>query len=122
MSALRTGDLVLDSTDSLTMVLVNQHAAQSQAANLIDVHHSDGVLSVTEDHALFFDGAFMPARGVMVGTKLGELSVMKVVGSSRGSVVNPVTTTGTILAAGTTGSPVLAWPSKISQISISRAF
>ena len=63
--------------------------------------------TVTPSHVIMVDGAFLPAREAKVGAALSAGVITKVT-ETAGSVINPVTASGTILAAGPTGAPVLA--------------
>merc|ERR1719253_334881 len=71
MKTLTAGDVVLAAdaagTLSLERVIVNQHKANTVASALLEVHHSAGVLSLTPDHVLLVDGAFVPARNAKLG-------------------------------------------------------
>jgi len=107
MSDLRAGDLVLDSPSSVARVVVNQHVRSAGTAALLTVQLAHGSLSITPDHVLFVDGVAAPASSVKPGSKLaGE----EVLGVSRriGRVVNPITASGSILAADDDGVPVRA--------------
>ena len=76
------------------------------------LHHANGSLTVTPDHVLRIDGAFAPARTAHVGSVLsmhgGDSVVTRVSGGATEAIINPITTSGTILAADETGAPVLA--------------
>ena len=114
MSELRTGDLVLGGGLTaaapvyFTRVVVNQHRSVLLTSALLHLHHTGGTLSLTPDHAMFADGKFIAARHVHIGSQLSSGDIVTRVTSSTGGVINPVTVSGTILAAGPTGSPILA--------------
>ena len=130
MRALKAGDLVLSSPTEATRVIVNQHAAVRLASSVVVIEHESGSLALTPDHVLWADGAFRAAREVREGSVLEPASqvtkacvtiriplhpyaselavplyasqVTKLAAATHG-VVNPLTTRGTILAAGPTG-------------------
>lgn len=107
MHTLLAGDLVLslgsDGDFSIERVVVNQHRLATSTAPLVALGHAEGSLTVTADHALWIDGRFDRADAAMVGSKLrttaGEAAVERVSQVSSGRVVNPVTSSGTVLAA-----------------------
>jgi len=99
MASLKSGDIVMDGTDSLTRVIVNQHRAESCKASLLELSHDNGELSLTPDHVLEVDGNFVPARLALPGSKLGDSEVLQVIVSA-GEVINPLTTSGKILTQG----------------------
>jgi hypothetical protein len=93
-------------------VIVNQHAAAQVVSATLTLEHAGGELALTPDHLLKIDGAFQPAANVKIGAVLdggdgGAVTVSKIVAGAH-RVVNPLTTSGTILAAGSEGAPVLA--------------
>lgn len=97
------GDTVLSDKHTSAQIIANQHRqAQHAKTTLLTLHHSSGKLTVTPDHVVFCDGRFMAAREVKLGSKLDGQEVDAIT-SSAGGVVNAVTTTGTILAAGGVG-------------------
>jgi len=106
MSELRSGDVVKDGPDSVSRVIVNQHRAVEKMASLLNLEHTKGTLSLTPDHALFVDGKIAAAVEAVPGSKLGDASVVRTT-SSTGAVINPITASGKILAAGE-GEAVLA--------------
>ena len=136
MAVLRAGDVVLASASEVTRVIAVQHVgggggsapAMAPLLRLEYVPTSDdgalrGTIELTLDHVLSVDGRMVPAREVRVGSTLdagrrggdgggdsgGGLRVERVVESAEaGTVVNPQTTSGTILAAGAHGPPVVA--------------
>jgi len=118
MSQLKAGDLILSSPTEATRVIVNQHAAVSAYAPMVEVVHEDGTLALTPDHVLLVDGAFKPAREVHVGSTLSSSSVVTHVSRAAHKIISPVTTDGRILAAGPTGAPVLAtvWPEWVAPL------
>lgn len=115
MTSLVSGDVVLTSSESglaLDRVVVNQHTRSHAVHSLLTLHHSSGYIECTPDHVLLVDGIFVPARHATIGSKLsladgGEATIERVVASS-GGIINPVTTSGTILAAGQKGLPIIA--------------
>jgi len=135
MAVLRAGDVVLASASEVTRVIAVQHVgggggsapAMAPLLRLEYVPTSDdgalrGTIELTLDHVLSVDGRMVPAREVRVGSTLdagrrggdgggnsgGGLRVERVVESAAGTVVNPQTTSGTILAAAAHGAPVVA--------------
>ena len=114
MEALRAGDLVLTRHASglaLARVLVVQHLGSRVHRPLLEISHAAGSLRLTSDHLLVVDGSFTPARLARVGSSLsladGTLTNITRVRSVSGRVINPVTSSGTILAAAA-GAPVLS--------------
>jgi len=106
MSSLQSGDYVLPGP---TRVIVNQHKnAPHLTSSLLDIEHADGSLKLTPDHVLSVDGSFVAAREATVGTKLGE-SVVSRVSHSAGGIINPLTTSGTIVADGVLASTYPEW-------------
>ena len=69
--------------------------------------YASGSVTVTPDHVILVDGKFAPARTAAVGSTLrdarGAELTIRSVSSSYGRVVNPITTSGTILAAAPDG-------------------
>jgi hypothetical protein len=119
MTSLGAGDYVLtqaaDGALDNTRVILNQHKVARDfdaSSPLLTLHHDRGTLGVSPDHVLLVGGEFGPARTATAGTDLtgadGKRARVKRVDVSRGGVVNPLTVSGTILAAGPTGAPVLA--------------
>ena len=116
MADLRTGDRVLTSTDgslSTTRVVVNQHASADTKAEMITLHMANGrtALSLTPSHAIYVDGELVAASDAKVGSLLttaeGKKTKITRVVRNVATIINPVTTTGTILASDH-GPPVLA--------------
>lgn len=100
MASLRSGDYVMDGPDSFTRVIVNQHAAVSFKSSLLLIGTEAATpLSITPDHVLSVDGKFVPARRVIVGSKLSEHEVVSVT-LTTGAVINPLTASGKILTQG----------------------
>ena len=124
MSALAAGDVVLASPHATTRVLVNQHRAEEAAATvapMVRIRHTHGTLTLTPDHVLLVDGAFQPARLVARGSRLEPASsVVTSVTATSDAIVNPLTTSGTILAAGPEGAPVVAscFPEWIADLAL----
>lgn len=108
MARLSSGDLVLASPSEATRVIVNQHTTESKTWPMLDITHSVGTLSLTADHVLLVDGAFVPAASARAGSVLSSGATIESVGASTGGIISPLTASGTILAAGPTGAPVIA--------------
>jgi len=116
MPALSAGDIVLTADTEGTLlferVVVNQHKGNMRSSQLIELQHSSGVLTLTPDHILIVDGKFAPARDATPGSSLrlagGNPAIVNRVTNLYGTIINPVTASGTILAAGLTGEPVVA--------------
>mmetsp|Transcript_52456 Transcript_52456/g.139407 ORF Transcript_52456/g.139407 Transcript_52456/m.139407 type:complete len:221 (+) Transcript_52456:400-1062(+) len=109
MAELRAGDHVLDSPTSSSRVAVTQHRAPPLLTSpLVVLHHASGSLSLTPDHVLLTDAGYVAARHVAPGVALSGGERVSRIEAAAGAVVNPVTVSGTILAAGPTGSPVVA--------------
>jgi len=108
MTELTAGDRVLASEGEVARVLFNQHAAVTKAAPTLTITHTEGSLTLTPDHVLYADGAFVAAREVKPGSALSSGASVTAVTPSTHTVINPVTTTNTILAAGLEGAPVLS--------------
>lgn len=111
MASLASGDRVLASPDLISRIIVNVHRAEitTTAAMLTLETTSGGVVSLTPDHALSLDGFVAAAREARPGNVLatGE-RLSRVTRRAGGAVINPFTTAGTILAAGSDGPPILA--------------
>lgn len=106
MSELKSGDYVLPGP---TRVIVNQHAkAPELKSALLEIQHADGALKLTPDHVLSVDGKFVAAREAKTGTKLGESEVSGV-SSSAGGIINPLTTSGKIMANGVLATTYPEW-------------
>lgn len=107
MAELRSGDLVLSSKSEVARVIVNQHAEVSLYAQMLRVKHSVGSIELTPDHVLSVDGVLSPARDIKVGSLLDGARVESVE-TSVDAIINPLTTSGFILAAGLAGDPVVS--------------
>jgi hypothetical protein len=111
MPTLRAGDLVLTAAagkPAVTRVVLNQHVADDgPAPPVLTLHHARGTVTLTEDHVLAVGGAFASARDALVAAD-GEPLAVERVEVGREGVINPITVSGTILAAGPAGVPVLA--------------
>jgi hypothetical protein len=118
MASLKAGDLVLTSDANgglaLTHVLVNQHATVAElTARVLTLHTSNGArLSLTPDHAIYIDGALAAAATAVVGASLTDAhgrstTISRIVETLDAPIINPVTASGTILAADR-GAPLLA--------------
>ena len=57
---------------------------------------------------LLVDGAYQPARNAKPGSRLEPASIVTAVTATTDDIVNPLTASSTILAAGPTGAPVVA--------------
>jgi len=114
MSELVAGDYVLDTTQTASAVLLNQHARVARSSALVRLTTSTGeVLELTPDHVLMLDGAWQPASEAIVGSSLstdGTSPSSRVISHTRhhGRVVNPLVASGQILAGGPTGLPFRA--------------
>ncbi len=116
MGELTAGDIVLNAKNgspASTRVIVNQHRSIEQTARLVTIHLAGGGhISLTADHVLSLDGAWLPARNARAGAALvgahGEAVRIARVSSAIGAIVNPVVTSGFILAAAADGPAVLA--------------
>ena len=101
-------DLIL----CVCLVVVNQHKGSTRASSLVELHHSAGTLALTLDHIIAVNGIFAPAKDATPGSTLtlagGGSAVVERVTTASGAVINPVTDSGTILATGLTGEPVVA--------------
>jgi len=122
MTELRAGDHVL-TADTVsgamlaTRVIVNQHVVQPAGilSELLTVHYAKGSIALTPDHVISINGQMASAKTITPGSTLampnadGGFSnvVVEAVTKSTGGIINPLTTTGTILAAAD-GEPVLA--------------
>jgi len=116
MASLKSGDLVMDGPGSFARVIVNQHRAVSLKSSLLEIGHASGEVSLTPDHVLEVDGAFIPARRAAVGSKLGESEVSRVTAKT-GEVINPLTTSGKILTQG--GVLATTYPEWVAEYMLS---
>lgn len=108
MHALAAGDLVLGGVDSVTAVVVNQHRRSGLASALLSIRTAAGeALAVTPDHVVQLNGVFSAARAAKSADVLSTGDVISAVTRFRGAVVNPITRSGTVLAA-SGGRPVVA--------------
>jgi len=116
MASLSAGDVVLGASAenhglSLERVVINQHKNSKSINKLILLEHANGSLMLTPDHVLLIDGVFSPAYTAMPGSMLslagGSLASVKRVAYSWGTIINPVTASGTILATAH-GEPIVA--------------
>jgi len=120
MTALTGGDYVLsadmDQAYAFTRVIVNKHKLNKKRSSILKIVHADGEIELTPDHVLLVDGQWAAAHTVKVGS---SLSGSKVTAISHGvsGVINPVTVSGMIVAAGATGRPVVssAYPEWLAQ-------
>lgn len=109
MKRLVAGDLVLSDKETVSRVVANQHKASAVTSTLLSLHTADGeALAVTPDHVLLLDSTFAAARSATIGSVLSSGAAVTAVSHSRGGVVNPITASGTILASGPSGVPVVA--------------
>merc|ERR1719271_415427 len=108
MDALVAGDAVLASDAAATRVVVNQHAGVKATAPMLTLHFGGGALALTPDHVLLVDGAHAPARLAAVGSVLSSGRKVTAITRNQQGIVNPITASGTILAAGPQGEPVVA--------------
>jgi len=109
MISLRSGDVVQDGPDSFARIIVNQHKTAAHLTSpLLTLEHEQGSVSLTPDHVLNVDGSFVAAREAMVGSKLGN-SKVSVVTRTSGGIINPLTTSGKIIADGVLASTYPEW-------------
>jgi len=108
MSELTAGDLILSDERSVARVVVNQHLGASQMSRMLTLHFESGKISLTPDHVVFLDGAYTAARNAKVGSLLAPGRTITAITSGIDTVINPVTTSGKVLAADNTGLPVVA--------------
>jgi len=117
MKTLVAGDVVLaaDAAGALSLerVVINQHKANARASALLELYHSAGILALTPDHVLLVDGAFAPARDAKPGSSLtladGKETVVERVAAAHGGIINPITTSGTIVAGGVVAATHPEW-------------
>jgi len=107
MSVLSAGDRVLSSKDEVAQVIVNQHAEVSIYTQMLHIKHSSGSIELTPDHVLSVNGKLAPAREAVVGSQL-EGGIVEDVSYATDAIINPLTTSGRILAAGAEGLPIVA--------------
>lgn len=105
MLKLRAGErvLTLDHTGApaITRVVLNQHLDDAHVADLLRIETADGAaITVTPDHVLALGGydAFTAASEAKIGSSLSAGVVAKITNLS-GGIINPVTTSATILVA-----------------------
>jgi len=118
MRHLRANDWVLSAQPQgkglfFDRVVVNEHVQNPELrSRTITVFYNTGFLSVTPDHVMPIDGSMQPARAAAVGMKLlspsGEPLSITRIESNIGGIINPITSTGSILAASTQGAPIVA--------------
>jgi len=115
MALLAAGDLVLSRDThvglSLQRVLVNQHVGSEEIHEMLEVIHQAGRVRLTPDHVVLVGGSFAPAHLIKPGSVLTLANgissmVMRVVAMS-GTIINPVTVGGTIVAT-SEGEAILA--------------
>ena len=74
MGELTAGDIVLNAKNgspASTRGIVNQHRSIEQTARLVTIHLAGGGhISLTADHVLSLDGAWLPARNARAGAAL----------------------------------------------------
>ena len=84
-------------------IVVNQHKSdQTSWAELLRIETSNGsAITVTPDHVIHLNGKFSPAAKAVLGDSLSVSSgdVITRISKERGGIINPVTTSGTILVA-----------------------
>jgi len=109
MSELAAGDEVLSDPGTRTRVVVNQHKMDDgKVSDLLTIKHGRGLLELTPDHILELDGKLVPARVASVGATLSNGAAIEAIALGRGGIINPLTSTGKILAAAAAGEPVVA--------------
>jgi len=120
MTALTGGDYILsagkDQAYEFTRVIVNQHKLTEKRSSMLKIAHADGEIELTPDHVLLVDGQWAPAHTVKVGSSLSG-SKVTAISHGVGGIINPVTVSGMIVAAGATGGPVIssAYPEWIAE-------
>eukprot|EP00287_Rhodomonas_sp_CCMP768_P008600 CAMPEP_0196733494 /NCGR_PEP_ID=MMETSP1091-20130531/12520_1 /TAXON_ID=302021 /ORGANISM="Rhodomonas sp., Strain CCMP768" /LENGTH=465 /DNA_ID=CAMNT_0042076869 /DNA_START=26 /DNA_END=1423 /DNA_ORIENTATION=+ len=117
MRHLHANDFVLSTNDNGSLVfdriVMNQHIFHSHLqSTLLTIDHDKGQLSVTPDHILPIDGELQAARNIRIGSHLvtpldGVVTVSRIASKVSG-IINPVTTSGVIVAADIQGSPVVS--------------
>ena len=119
MAELAAGDRVLTASASgsleITQIVVVQHKhATEMSSDMLKLGTADGsTLSLTGDHAIFTDGSLVAAADVRVGSVLltarGSSTVVDSItkATEAREIINPVTTSGTILAADDGSRPLL---------------
>ena len=120
MRDLAAGDAVLTSSAkgalAATRVVANHHRWSHKLSSMLTLHTADGTaLSLTPGHALYVDGQLADAASASAGSFLtnanGKITIVESVAMVEEgvAVINPVTTSGTILASdGGEGAPILA--------------
>lgn len=108
MKTLQAGDAVLASEHKASRVIVGQHRAAGIASEMVHLVHDSGSLTLTPDHVLLLDNQFLPARLARPGSVLSNGQAVRRVERKVEGVINPLTTSGQILAADVIGQPVIA--------------
>lgn len=123
MKDLTAGDRVLSSESEITRVIVNQHVNSPRTSPMLEIHHASGTLSLTPDHVLLVDGHFVPAREAKAGATLSSGAVIEAVSGTTSGIISPLTANGRILAAGPTGTPIIAtvWGEWIAAFMLERS-
>ena len=90
---------------------------------MLEIHHASGTLSLTPDHVLLVDGHFVPAREAKAGATLSSGAVIEAVSGTTSGIISPLTANGRILAAGPTGTPIIAtvWGEWIAAFMLDRS-
>ena len=109
MSSLVAGDLVLADPTSATRVIVNQHVPSAHTSKFVTLHYDGGALTLTPDHVLQLDGKWAPARLATAGSRLSNGGEVTRVTAGVDAIINPLTTSGTILANGVVASVYPEW-------------
>jgi hypothetical protein len=111
---LSAGDRIVtldaNNAPTLTRVVVNQHKSQSRSSPMLKISTADGAaLTVTPDHVIAVEGAFVAAEEARVGMHLSAGRIMTIERTTS-AIVNPVTASGTLLVADVAAPhmPVLA--------------
>lgn len=116
MLKLRAGDRVVSldpaGAPTITRVVLNQHIVDSYAATLLHLETTSGAaITVTPDHVIAIGGfhLFAAAAAANFSASLSAGPVAKITQIS-GGIINPVTTSATILASDTASpkQPLLA--------------
>ena len=118
MTSLISGDRVLDVGEDgalrTTTIIVNQHrdsVGEHRSTKILTLKYVGGELSLTPHHMIHLDGELQPASAARAGSVLmGARGPVKLLGvkAKEGHIINPLTHSGTLLAASTHGAPVLA--------------
>jgi len=76
---------------------------------MVRITHTGGSLTLTPDHVLSLDDQWLPARLAQAGTRLSNGAIVHSVSATTQGIINPLTSTGTILADGVLASVYPEW-------------